>query len=554
MLRRAMLAALLLTGCRASNAAQVKDEALTPDPAAAAPAADAAGPKFCTAHRGNGNLIMAHFAALARLVEHYGLVDGLAGGSSGSITIFFYESIYANPLVHACNGAACSAEESAARAALLLKSMQGYVALLTSTDEAVAFQQLAPILAKAKAQGIDKLILEDAEKGRVALLALLTSKDLKDIVNKEVITLLTTSGHPQYHAKDIWKGLSSFGSWKAEDPTIFVRPGLVDFKALARKIGRVGNFYAGYGPYDGPAAEAWMNACATPGRGKNWPALAALPAGGTTCGAAFDAMAKTYRTSLIAAEGQTPSRIDDPIGKYLPALVMTALLEGEDAAGRFAAARKQYLAAEPLTFKMDFDLVKIGYWGRDEDLERVRKNERGYTDMKTQKFVALGPKTWAEILGYSPAEPGLTRFQEMSPTRVSAGGWPDLHPTLALKNLGCENVAYVTRRGEESGFITGIAQLLGMTPAQHDQYFPLDRAEGQGPSAIVKSLEEADGVWCTNWNAYDTPQVSALSEHSYNTPFEARSPFFKNAANPYPNAVDQVGFRGCTVGAPASAL
>ncbi len=540
---------LALSGCKAGDGASgLKEEVVT--------APLAAGPRLCTAHRGNGNLIMSHFGALARIVEHYGLVDGMAGGSSGSITVFFYESMFANPLLKDCgNGAACSEGESVARVALLLKSMQGYVEALAQTDEAVAFQQLAPILAKAKAAGIDKLMASDVAKARDALIKLFQSQDLRDIINKEVITLLQTSPNPDYHTRDVWDYLSSLGNWKAEDPKIFIRPGIIDFKALARKMGRIANFYAGYGPYDTSGMQAFFGACAAPSRGKTWTETAALEGpGGKSCGESFGALLKTYRKKLIATETTVKSRVDDPVGKYLPSLIMTSLLEGADAAARFKKARDLYLDAKPIAWSMDFDLVKIGYWGQTKDLERVAKNERQYEDIKTAKLLSLGERAWVEALSYSPAEPGLTRFQEMSPTRVSSGGWPDLFPTLVLKNLGCQNVVYVTRRGDESTYITGVTKLLGMTAAQEKAYFSLDTAEGEKPSALALAVSEADGVWCTNWSAYETGQIAELSDHSYNAPFEARTPFFAGAFEPYPNAAARVNLRACTPGAPADAL
>src|SRR3954467_4513799 len=83
-------------------------------------------PKLCAAVRGNGESILTHFASLAHIVEHYGLVTGMAGGSSGSISTFTYESILESSSVHTCGDARCSEDATAARVALALKSLQGY--------------------------------------------------------------------------------------------------------------------------------------------------------------------------------------------------------------------------------------------------------------------------------------------------------------------------------------------------------------------------------------------------------------------------------------------
>ena len=77
-------------------------------------------PKFCAAMRGNGTHVISHFGSLARIVEDYGVIDGMAGGSSGSISSFFYESILLNPTVESLTG-----ESKQAAIRLMLKSMVG---------------------------------------------------------------------------------------------------------------------------------------------------------------------------------------------------------------------------------------------------------------------------------------------------------------------------------------------------------------------------------------------------------------------------------------------
>jgi hypothetical protein len=49
---------------------------------------------MCAAIRANGQLVFAHFASLARAVEHYGPLAGAAGGSSTSLTIFPTEQVF----------------------------------------------------------------------------------------------------------------------------------------------------------------------------------------------------------------------------------------------------------------------------------------------------------------------------------------------------------------------------------------------------------------------------------------------------------------------------
>ena len=257
-------------------------------------------------------------------------------------------------------------------------------------------------------------------------------------------------------------------------------------------------------------------------------------------------------SSDLINEGAYASRIDDPVGKFLPVLVSDSVLDGAPAADAYAKAREAYLAGKPAAFALDFDLIKFGYWGRPADLAKVQANARGYTDPKTAKRLMLGQAPWADVLRFSPAEPGLARLQEMTTTRVSSGGWSDLHPMLALRNLGCDQIIYITRRGEESPFALGVAKDLGMTADQQQALYALDAPpEGGQPSSFLQSLGAADGVWCTNWNAFETAQVAEASDDAYAAPFERRSErLAAEAFAAYENAKESIGLRGCTPLAP----
>jgi len=498
-----------------------------------------AAPRLCAAYRGNGGLIWTHFAATARLVEHYGLVEGVAGGSSGSIASFFYESIYANPLLRDCGGEPCSDREAAARASFLLKSLQAYIEELATFDEAVAVQQLVPILARADQVGIDNLVATDMLKARQALLKLFSAQDIRDVINPEFMAFLKDSGTSDQHVKEVWAHIKGYGNWKAEDNKIFFRPGILDFKAVGRKLGRIASFYAAYGPYDKAAGSAMLKSCAASSVGKAWSDL------DQSCRDDFHKLLREYRQKLLANESSYSSRIDDRVGKYLPALIPTALLEGQEANDAYKKARLQFLAGQPIDFRVKFDDVKIGYYGRTADLQRMKANARGYTDLKTSKFVALGDGTWQEALSYSPAEPGLTRLLEMGPNRMSASGWFELFPTLALKNIGCENVVYIHRRGEESGYPLGVARLLGMTDDEHKRLYDLDVTP---KSSLALSIAEAEGVWCGDWDNMKPEQIKPMFDQSYDEPMQARGALLLSSPTKYPNAKPELGIRGCSIG------
>jgi hypothetical protein len=536
---------LAAAGCKtAGDSSQTKDLEPVATAGRSAPPGELA---TCAALRGNGDLIFAHFAALARYTEHYGMLDALAGGSSGSITTFLYESMALNPALRRCGKAACRPEQVAGRMALLLKSVEGYANYLGNTETAVAIRFLAPIAKLVQAEGVEALIAAGDPKARDALLRVLTSPDIAALINREMVTILRESKKPLYHAQEAMTAIRALADWGVSDQRIFFRPGAVNFQAVAKMVGRVGNFYAGYAPADVEGQGRWLDQCAEPARGKSWAALAALPGpDGRSCGESLDALLKVFHTTLLADEAAFRSRVDDPIGLKLPALVTTSILEGAPAMARLEEARRRYLAGQDPALQIDWDMIRFGYWGRPADLERIAADPRGFGDPKTKKFLALGTASWREILSYSPAEPSLARILALSDTRASAGGWSDLHPTLVLKNLGCKDVVYFSRRGNESEFAVGVARHFGLSDADEKALYDLDTMP---KSSHRLSLENAS-VWCTDWNAYATQEFGRIFQDSYNAPFEARSERFRGGANRYPNVVESTGLRGCTPGAP----
>ncbi|MEM9188088.1 MAG: hypothetical protein AAGF12_02840 [Myxococcota bacterium] len=499
---------------------------------------DGEGPTVCVGVRGNGQLITAHFASLARIIEHHGLISGVAGGSSGSITSFLLESIQMHPAVR-CEG--CSNEEQAARAALLFKSFQGYFGELARSDEGLAIQQAAGIYGEVQAGGIESLLDSDPSQGVAALQTILESETFAGLINPEVIALLESSPDPVFHARDIVQALASAAEFNADDPVIFVRPGVISFETFADRIGRVGSFYAGYAPADAAAMDQFLADCASESRGLTWAEAAALPASNGRCGDTFGALVREFRTELLEDEAAYRSRIHDPVGGELHALISTSVLEGA-AIEEWEEARWLYEEAAEFDFDVDFNDVKFGYWGAEEDLARVAANSYGFGDDKTRRFTSLGEANWRVPLSFSPAEPGLTRALELPDGRVSAGGWSDLHPTLVLRNMGCEQVFYLTRQGSGGGFATDVARLLGMSPDQHFELYDLENRW----SAYAISVAEADGVWCTDWNAQNATDLMSVENDAYHAPFEARDPRLLEGG--YENTSTSLGLPGCTAG------
>lgn len=508
--------------------------------------------RMCVAVRGNGQLIFAHFASLARIAEHYGPIWGSAGGSSGSITQFLLESVQMNPAIAQCGEQPCTRTQQGQRIALQLKSLTGYAAVLGETPEAAAIGQFAGLAKRFQESGIESLAQTDPVAAEQALSDLLQSADLKDLLNAEILETIAGSPDPAFHVQDIVGAVSQLGSFAVgctpeqtaagcNPKALFVRPGLLDFAAVARKIGRIADFYAGYGP-DAARRTAWLDGCADAAVGLDWAAIAALPLGEGTCGSEFAAMVTDYRAAIVA-EASVPRRLGEPGGAQLHALVSTSVLTGA-AADAFAKARADYGAAQPYAMDLDFDDVRFGYWGASDDLAKVESNPKYFDDVKTSKFLALGTATWGEVLSFSPAEPGLARALELGDGNVSAGGWSDLHPTLVLENLGCEETIYVTRRGDESSFATGIATELGMDAETGKALYDLD-----ADSSYARSIAAADAVWCTDWNNDSATDLVGVFADGYGAPMQSSDPFFTDGADPYAGVAAELGLRGCSPGA-----
>src|SRR5688572_4104212 len=334
--------ALLAAACAGSGDGDGSDPACTGDKCD--DLGDGSGDiTVCAAVRGNGERIPAHFAALARIVEHYGPPGAIAGGSSGSITSFLYESIASNPGTIECGSAACGEAARAERIAFLLKSLQGTLEVLAQSPEVQALGHLKGLVAEVKAQGIEELAAEDVAAARQVLLALLESDELAPLINQELLELIAQSPDPEMHVRDIAGAIGSIGSFAAPGALELVRPGVIDFERFADLIGRIASFYSGVGPYDPAGMESLLAACAARSRGMTWRQTAALPTDqGGTCGERFAALLTAYRAAWTPS---SPNRADDPIGARLPALAITSVIEGAGAE-EMARAQAAYWAGQ----------------------------------------------------------------------------------------------------------------------------------------------------------------------------------------------------------------
>ena len=525
----------LLGSCKTSKSVVMEDEPLLAN----------GKPKFCAAMRGNGHYIMTHFGSLARIVEHFGPLDGIAGGSSGSVSSFIYESMLKNPILRQCGSRACTREEASLRLSLMLKSVIGYFDVNSNSSEAMVVYGMRPLLVRAKALGIVGAIAETGEL-RDKLIHLLSASDVEEVVNKEIFDTLKVNDPvlAVRNAKEVYSAIADFGQFSTENQTIFMRPGIFDFKAVSRKFGRVGSFYAGYEPVDRAAFAEWLDTCAVAeSRGEFWELVTKRKFGDSTCGEEFSRIVVDFRDKLIGHESEFPSRIKEQVGSVIPMLISTSIIYGESNVADVKIQQGNYLVNKPSEIKPGLSGIKFGYWGDARSLAALEANEQGYSDLRTKKRFSLGTATWEQVLSLSPAEPGLARIQIINEELASAGGWSDLSPTTVLKMLGCENTIYVTRRGDETPFADGIAKLLGIRDFEREKLYSLDNPK----SSFSESLKNSSGIWCTDWNRFTDMQTAEMARHSYSAPLVTRSEFFtSNVLASYDGIVRETDFRGCS--------
>jgi hypothetical protein len=496
---------------------------------------------MCTGIRGNGNRIFAHFGSLARIVEYWGPVRCAAGGSSGSITTFLIDSVNRNPALERCGRRQCRGQQINDRHALMYRSMAG----LTEVGIGADIRLVVDLVQRVQAADIESLLAEDPGAAVTAFSNILA--DFGNLINPEVIQLLAQSPDPAFHVRDLITGLQNAASFNVPDSTVFVRPGVINFSVLVDLFGRIGDFYAGYAPaggqYDRAGVQGWLDACATPSRGTTWVEAAALPGpNGLTCGQAFADLYRAYETAHRAGPPQ-PSRLDEPIGDRLPMIAVTGVLTGA-AIDQWNAARAQYFAAQPVSFAPSFDDVRFGYFGAPRDLERIdwRLERRYPDDAVTEKYFPLGPASWREVLGSSPAEPGLSAAVPLTAGVLSVGGWADPLRVQVLDSLGARRVITVNRRGGEqlSGFTPRVSVLLGATSEDLSQLYGLDNPR----SSFVTGLTAADGVWCTDWDTPDGFDPAALFADGFNAPMLTDDPLLLR----YPGSSPDLAIAGCTPG------
>ena len=192
----------------------------------------------CAGVRGNGQNLFAHYGALARHVEEYDVITCVAGGSSGSITAFLLESMWANENMHLCGerDLRCNDAAQRARQSLMLKSVIGLTDAGLFQDAAT----IGAIVAGVQEGNIVELLEGDApQEGVEAFTRLL--RDLGPLINPELFELLANSPDPVFHITDIIDGLQKGLQFQVDDPAVFLRTSVINTTELAELFGLYGS-------------------------------------------------------------------------------------------------------------------------------------------------------------------------------------------------------------------------------------------------------------------------------------------------------------------------
>jgi hypothetical protein len=498
--------------------------------------------EYCMAVRGNGELMPAHWGAVSGLVERLGLPKAQAGGSSGSVTTFFIDAIASHPLVKGVSG-----EERSRRAALMIKSLEGFSDYLMMTDEfgdfVALYRKHEALISQGWLDGLHEILNQTDRMGTEQLTDYLRSNAelirrslntgleiglfgrdnyeplftaLRYLASGRVTTeTIRQLGIARFYLGELGKAVRVFGAFDANDGGMFFRPGLVNFDRFARQIGRIGEFYSGQSatPSELQYWQDWFDRCAAATHGRLWNDVKADRA---ECVADFQKLITSHLSHQEASRF-----VMGPVGQTILSFPTTSVLVGKS----YEEARDGLLdyqkALDPqfgrhLTLS-DPGSVKFGYWGNPQILNRI-KARLPVNDEKSERFMGLGAGPWYEALRLSPAEPGLSNFRPFEAEGrqlISAGGWSDLHPVAVLKAAGCENVVYVTRRGPESPFAKGVARRL-LGESDQDRLFNLDEPD----SSFRRALSTADAVLCTDWNHFTLKDgLREMIKEAYASPY-----------------------------------
>lgn len=381
---------------------------------------------YCVSIRGNGFRALAHVGALAQTVEAMGIPQGMAGGSSSTLTMYLADQIFQNPL----------ALENAEKTAFLFKVVDPVLneylkrpeietakALITNAESQ---EKLKKILYKLKeAKGVEALpkilklyFTESVFRDFVSLIQSRSFKTLANIkaidnimFSKNLIKTLNVTAR-EILGRDLTKeelqelkifrsiqfqeaieGLMSFKV--ADDSNFLFREGLIKQGGIAKFLEPVARFLGAkylegstYNHY-----KKFLENCSQGTRGLVW---SQIKSNRPTCEKDLTVLAQLifseheqyyhWKANNVSGNYEDQKSIRfrtwkdlslEKIGKSMPMFGMTSLLKNESV-DKFIQWNKQYLLTTDANFGFQFQTdakdFGVGYWGQQAGLLLAEKN------------------------------------------------------------------------------------------------------------------------------------------------------------------------------------
>lgn len=516
-------------------------------------------PTMCVGLRGDGQKIMTLIMGVARQTELFGAPEGIVGGSSGSITAFFYESVVTNPLIQqSCGQQGCDTDQANMRVALLMKSLVGYFNDAADHSSARVFRTILNVPefkdenGEVQSEGwlqrkFDALGDDFTAKKRKAdevfriVKQTLDNSDLRDLIDPFLLDELNralVSGNVakvKTTLRIIQSAVKGLGNVTAGNTDLFLRPRVLSFPNLAKRLGIVADFYAAAG-YENDAAyksgmNNFLNACAKAdvSYDKDWSTIAQTKIDGQkTCSDLFNVWLHAHAKN----GAEKGIRVNETIGgrkrfdgKRQRAIAVTGVIVDTptphpNAVEKWEKAKELYLLSGKSHALTDWNKVGFGYFGAVEDLTTITQSKdryfaqvsNGVEDAKMERFVPIGASTWLEILSFSSAEPGsspvstIPHLSNDGRVIASAGGWSDHFHSQVMRGMGCDMVSFISQPDADA-FSTKMAKLLGIDGVA-DSYDRLFNPEAKD-SAFNRSFRYADTTLCHDW---DDPKYNGSME------------------------------------------
>lgn len=518
---------------------------------------------YCIALRGNGELIPAHWGALAHTIETFGTPSAMAGGSSASISTFLVDNIFKNPILQSNK----DSKSKAIQAAFLIKSIEGYFYARLNQPEWKSFVQVVKGTTNKETSLLKKLdsLLENLSFTRILQVrsVLIQIKESKVFYGPAIEKLFNQLRKIRSfsdwelfkeYSKQARISISLIGKFDANhDANLLIRDGVINFSAMSEVYSGIASFYSLYkaSPLIQKRFSNYLQMCSLNSVGHTWQEITKK---NPFCQTALELLTVEYFKEATYPKMLTDI-IEMPMGRGLDVIVTAGFVRG-DSIEILQNAKVEFektFSESAGDVRLNESDIYFGYAGTQSRLDHIQRVfeqkdlEISQID-KSQRFLPMGHTTWRQALAFSANEPGLgafTSYNHHAEAMLSIGGWSDLHPTLILKASGCEKVVYLTRLGGDTFFGQGLAKRVfnfdnipwddldtsepnfsknlvlnnNGRPEDQTSLWSLMYNLANPKSSYAYSLAQADAVVCTDWNAFDvTKQYQELITEAYHAP------------------------------------